>query len=106
MELSKQSQEFLQNLRLYLFSSGRKKSEIEEITEELGDHLREAERNGKSITHIIGQSPEQYMESIAKEMKVDYFGWSKVIPVLISGAFACLCSEMPLKTRCITPCML
>ncbi|MFV8827870.1 HAAS domain-containing protein [Alkalihalobacterium sp. APHAB7] len=88
MELSKNSQQFLDNLRLYLFSTGRNMDEINEVVEELEDHLREAEQNGKDIEHIIGQSPKSYMEMIASEMNVDYRGWFKLIPIFMVGVFA------------------
>ena len=43
MELSDKSRKFIDDLRLYLFSSGKNDQEIKEITEELEDHLHEAE---------------------------------------------------------------
>ncbi|SDM54178.1 hypothetical protein SAMN04488137_0656 [Fictibacillus solisalsi] len=88
MPLSQKSQEFIENLRLYLFSCGKKSAEIEEIVQELKDHLTEAEKNGKSIENITGQSPQAYMETIAKEMPSDYAGWAKMLPLVMSGAFA------------------
>ncbi|MEB1809210.1 MAG: hypothetical protein LPK26_18290 [Bacillaceae bacterium] len=88
MELSKNSQQFLENLRLYLFSTGKNMDEINEVVEELEDHLREAEQDGKDIEHIIGQSPKSYMEKIASEMNVDYRGWFKLIPMFMVGVFA------------------
>lgn len=88
MTLSKESQEFLDHLRLYLISKGKKFEEINEITTELEDHLREAEQNGKSVDDIIGHSPEEYMEQLSDEMKVDYKGWMKAIPIIVIGAFA------------------
>ncbi|QHS24210.1 hypothetical protein GWK91_15470 [Virgibacillus sp. MSP4-1] len=90
MELSKRSQDFLDNLRLYLFSSGRNEHEIAEIISELDDHLREAEKDGKDVEHLIGQSPKEYMEQIAGEMPVDYKGWLKYIPILLLGVYAYL----------------
>ncbi|CRK81286.1 HAAS domain-containing protein [Neobacillus massiliamazoniensis] len=88
MKLSAKSQEFLDNLQLYLFSSGKKEAEIAEVIEELKDHLCEAEKDGKSVEHIIGQPPEQYMELLSKEMNTDYKGLIKIIPIFILGAFA------------------
>ncbi|WP_052807365.1 HAAS domain-containing protein [Risungbinella massiliensis] len=88
MKLSTESEEFLENLRLYLFSSGKKTDEIEGIVEELKDHLWEAEKNGKSVSHIIGESPQHYMEHISKELRTDYKGWLKLLPVFIIGVFA------------------
>jgi DNA-binding ferritin-like protein (Dps family) len=88
MELSAKSQEFLENLRLYLFSSGKKTEEIEEVIEELRDHLQEAEQAGKNVGHIIGQSPKHYMEKLSQEMRTDIKGWTKMIPIFIIGVFA------------------
>jgi len=57
---------------VYLFSSRKKDAEIDDIIHELEDHLYEAERKDKSIEHIIGSSPKEYMQSISKEMKTVY----------------------------------
>ncbi|MFD9625270.1 hypothetical protein [Peribacillus muralis] len=65
--LSNESQLFLENLRLYLFSSGKKTEEVEDIMEELAAHLFEAERNDKSVEHIIGRSPKEYMKLLSDE---------------------------------------
>ncbi|ANX14028.1 hypothetical protein ABE41_018605 [Fictibacillus arsenicus] len=87
-KLSKRSQDFLDNLRLYLFSSGKKDEEIEDIVSELEDHLIEAQKHGKSTEDIIGQSPKQYMEQISQEMGVDYMGLIKYVPIILLGVFA------------------
>ncbi|WP_339228591.1 DUF1129 family protein [Oceanobacillus sp. FSL K6-2867] len=86
--LSKKSKQFLENLRVYLFSTGKKEKEIDEIVEELEDHLMQAEQNGKSIEHIIGQSPKYYMELLASEMPIDVKAWMKYIPMILFGAFS------------------
>ncbi|MCT2535511.1 hypothetical protein NC661_21245 [Aquibacillus koreensis] len=88
MTISTQSKEFLENLRLYLFSSGKNETEIEEIVGELADHLSEAEAHGKNVDDIIGGTPKAYMEQIASEMSLDLRSWLKYIPVLIIGVFA------------------
>lgn len=85
--LSKDSQDFLENLRLYLFSSGKKDGEINGIVEELEDHLIEAEKRGKSVQHIVGSSPKAYMKQLSDEMPFD-FKWLSYFPVIILGAFA------------------
>lgn len=71
MELSKESKDFIGRLQLYLMASGKKEKEIEEITEELEDHLLEAERRGKSVQDVVGQSPKEYMEQFSREMILD-----------------------------------
>lgn len=83
--LSKESREFLQNLRLYLFSSGKKEEETEEIVGELEDHLYEAEKHGKSVQDIIGQSPKAYMDQLADEMPFDYKNWLVYVPLILLG---------------------
>ena len=88
MELSDKSRKFIDDLRLYLFSSGKNDQEIREIAEELEDHLHEAERNGKSIEQIVGASPKEYMVSISSEMKIDYKAWAKYIPLIFFGAMS------------------
>lgn len=69
INLSQESNRFIEDLRVYLYSSGKKESEIHEIIEELEVHLFEAEANGKSIKQVVGNSPKLYMQSISKEMK-------------------------------------
>lgn len=88
LKLSNKSTAFLEDLRLYLFSSGKNPEEIEEIVDELEVHLSEAEKNGKSIDKIIGKSPNEYMEMVSKEMVIDYRTWIKYICLIIFGTFS------------------
>jgi hypothetical protein len=88
MKISKGSLEFLENLRLYLFSSGKNENEIEEVIAELEDHLYEAEKNGKNVEDIIGKTPKEYMEQLANEMSMDSKGLLKYIPIIVVGAFS------------------
>lgn len=88
LQLSKKSQDFLENLRLYLFSSGKNSDEIDDIVGELEVHLSEAEKNGKSIEKIIGKSPKEYMKMISNEMIIDYRTWFKYICLIILGSFS------------------
>lgn len=55
--ISKESEQLLIELRLYLISKGKNDKEINEITEELEVHLAETESEGKDVTKIIGESP-------------------------------------------------
>lgn len=87
-ELSKESRRFIDDLRLYLFSSGKNNGEINEIAEELEAHLAEAEQNGKPIEQVVGESPKEYMEMISGEMKFDKKAWFKYIPLIIFGAIS------------------
>lgn len=86
--LSEESQAFIQDLRVYLLSSGKAEGEIEAIIEELEVHLFEAEQDGKSTEKIIGQSPKDYMKQISDEMAVDYIGIFKMISLIVLGAFS------------------
>ncbi|MCM2676566.1 DUF1129 family protein [Alkalicoccobacillus plakortidis] len=86
--LSKESKTFLENLRLYLFSSGKQSDEIDDILTELEVHLLEAEKAGKPIEKIVGDSPKAYMESLSSEMKVDVRTWMKYAALIVSGAFS------------------
>ncbi|MCR8969604.1 DUF1129 family protein [Facklamia sp. 7083-14-GEN3] len=88
IQLSKESKEFLENLNVYLISKGKETNEIEEIVNELEDHLMQAEAQGKPIEHIIGASPKEYMESIANEMSVDYRSAFKYILSIIFASYS------------------
>ncbi|WP_062107181.1 DUF1129 family protein [Bacillus niameyensis] len=88
--LSKKSESFIENLRMYLMTSGKNEQEVKELTEELTVHLLEAEKSGKSIDHIIHGSPEEYMESLRAEMTTDYRKWMKMIPIFLLGTMAYL----------------
>ncbi|SDC44798.1 Uncharacterized membrane protein [Terribacillus halophilus] len=90
MTLSKESQAFLDNLRIYLFASNKKEDEVIELMEELEDHLYEAEQNGKSVEHIIGKSPKAYMKEIEAEVETDGRFWLMFVPLILLNAFAYL----------------
>ncbi|WP_203332109.1 HAAS domain-containing protein [Planococcus beigongshangi] len=83
MVLSKDSQEFIANLKLYLMTSGKKDSEIKEIAEELRGHLEDAESRGKNLDTVTGGSPEAYMKNISSEMTTDFYGLIKLMPMFI-----------------------
>lgn len=83
MMVSKQAEQFLVELRMYLISKGKNDQEINEITEELEVHLMEAEAAGKDVSHIIGDSPKNYMKSIGESMKTDYRQLAGLVPLLI-----------------------
>jgi len=88
MALSKKSEDFLDNLRIFLFASGKNDREVNEIVGELEDHLILAEKNGKTVDDVIGESPKEYMKQIAGEMGNDYKTWMKYIPMIILGVFS------------------
>ncbi|WEG14611.1 DUF1129 family protein [Pullulanibacillus sp. KACC 23026] len=99
MELSKESLDFLDDLKLYLISSGKNEEEVKEVVEELIDHLYEAEKKGKSVKTIIGKTPKEYMRAIAKEMAFDSKDLIKYITIFILGAFAFLILSNALSIR-------
>lgn len=81
--ISKESEQFLTELRFYLMSKGKNDEEIDDITEELKVHLMEAEADGKDVSHIIGESPKQYMKSIGESMRTDYRQMAALVPMMI-----------------------
>lgn len=81
--ISKKAEQFLVELRLYLISKGKNDKEMNEIIEELEDHIVEAEAEGKDISHIVGKSPKEYMKSIGQSMETDYSQIAILIPELI-----------------------
>lgn len=83
MVLTKESEEFIHDLRLYLMTSGKKDSEIKEIAEELRGHLEDAESRGKNLDSVTGGSPEAYMKNISSEMATDFHGLIKLMPMFI-----------------------
>jgi hypothetical protein len=88
MELSKKSRDFLDDLVVYLMSSGKSEEEVKEVVEELKDHLEEAERAGKGVDEVVGQSPKAYMQHLGSEMAFDVKGFVKIIATLIPNVFA------------------
>lgn len=88
VDLSRKSQSFLENLRLYLISSGKEEKEIHSIVEELEDHLIEAEARGKTVDHIVGDSPKEYMKQLSNEMNTNTSSLFKVIMIILFGALS------------------
>ncbi|GGN64880.1 DUF1129 family protein [Oceanobacillus indicireducens] len=69
--LSKEAEQFIIELRMYLLSKGKNEKEMDEIIVELEDHLVQAEAEGKSVKDITGDSPREYMKSIGEELGFD-----------------------------------
>jgi len=88
MELSKKSRDFLDDLAVYLMSSGKAEEEVHDVVAELKDHLEEAERAGKSVDDVVGQSPKAYMQHLGHEMAFDGKGFFKIIAMLVPNVFA------------------
>lgn len=68
-KLTNESKKFLEDLTVYLISSGKKDVEVTEIVGELKDHLTIAESKGKNIRQIVGNSPEAYIKQLSNELK-------------------------------------
>lgn len=66
--ISKEGEEFILNLNMYLMSTGKSEDEIKEFIAEAEEHLMLGEREGKSVEDIFGDSPEEYAKSVAKEL--------------------------------------
>ena len=89
--LSKQADQFMIELRMYLMSKGKNDKEINEVIDELSDHILQAEAEGKSIKDITGESPRAYMKSIGQEMGFDARQLISLIPFtsLLVMAYFC-----------------
>ncbi len=88
MYLSKKSEDFLGNLRIYLISSGKNEYEVDDIVGELEDHLIEAEKRGKSVEELTGLTPKEYMNQISVEMPYDYKSIFNYIAMILIGALS------------------
>lgn len=88
VNLSRNSQSFLENLRLYLISSGKEEKEVHSIVEELEDHLMEAEARGKTVDHIVGESPKEYMKQLSNEMNTNSRSLFKVMVIIVLGTLS------------------
>ncbi|MCD8804760.1 hypothetical protein K1Y28_08885 [Staphylococcus warneri] len=66
--LSKESENFLDKLRVELLFRGKDEDEVNEIDDELRDHLLTAEQNGEDVRPIIQTPVKSYADRFAKEM--------------------------------------
>lgn len=89
--LSKQANQFIIELKMYLMSKGKNDQEINVVIDELSDHLLQAEAAGKNIKDIIGDSPRAYMKSIGQEMGFDIKQFLILTPMtaLLLMAYVC-----------------
>ncbi|QQK75294.1 hypothetical protein HUG15_06615 [Salicibibacter cibarius] len=89
VSLSRTSKKFIEDLRVYLFTNGKSHEEVDDIIQELSDHLYDAEQNGKSVKEVVGNSPKEYMDNISTEINNDFKSWwLKYIPMIILGAIS------------------
>lgn len=89
--LSKQADQFIIELRMYLMSKGKNEKEMNEVIDELSDHILQAEAEGKSIKDITGESPRAYMKSIGQEMGFDVRQFISLAPFTALLILAYLC---------------
>ena len=81
--LSEKSEQFLLELRMYLISKGKNDQQIQDIIEELEDHLLQAEADGKGVEQIVGNSPKAYMKSIGETMQTDFRQLAILAPMVV-----------------------
>lgn len=86
--LSNESKKFLDDLTLYLVSSGKKGQEVTEIVEELQEHLTIAESNGKNIKQIVGNSPEDYIKQLNAEISTSKSSIFQTFMLVILGVIS------------------
>lgn len=67
-KISKEGEEFILSLNMYLVSTGKSETEIKEFIEEAEQHLILGEQEGKSVKDIFGNSPKEYAKSVADEL--------------------------------------
>ena len=89
--LSKQADQFIIELRMYLMSKGKNEKEMNEVIDELSDHILQAEAEGKSIKDITGESPRAYMKSIGQEMGFDVRQFISLAPLTALLILAYFC---------------
>lgn len=70
-KISKEGEDFILNLNMYLISTGKSESEIKEFIDEAEQHLILGEKEGKSVEAIFGKTPEEYAKSVANELSFD-----------------------------------
>lgn len=85
--MTKEGKEFIENLNLYLITSGKSDKERLEFIQEAEDHLRLGEEEGKTVRDIFGDSPEEYAKSVAVEMTVDKKELVQSAGIFIFGIF-------------------
>lgn len=68
--LSKQSQDFLEKLRVELLFRGKTEVEVEELLEELEDHLTMSEKNNEDTSSIINTPVKTMANQLSPEISV------------------------------------
>ncbi|HCW8916575.1 TPA: hypothetical protein OYL24_000662 [Staphylococcus aureus] len=68
--LTKQSQDFLEKLRIELLFRGKTEAEVEELLEELEDHLTMAEKNNEDTSSIINTPIKSMADQLSPEISL------------------------------------
>ncbi|UXV35387.1 hypothetical protein MUA90_02360 [Staphylococcus sp. IVB6181] len=84
--LSKEAESFLMKLRITLMERGKDDQSINEIEDELRDHLTEAEAHGHSVDDVTGGSVEHYINQISQEVPKDH-KWKRLIAMIVGILF-------------------
>ncbi|MBJ8075993.1 DUF1129 domain-containing protein [Bacillus cereus group sp. N12] len=85
MKVSKEGEEFLIDMKVYLITKGIKEEDVDAFLEDAELHLIEGEKKGKTVSDIFGDSPKEYAEELVKEMEKDKSGSIKSILGMIIG---------------------
>ncbi|MEI4829050.1 DUF1129 domain-containing protein [Bacillus sp. FJAT-53711] len=84
MNVSKEGEKFLIDMKVYLLTKGIKENDINNFIEDAELHLIDGEKEGKTVTDIFGDSPKEYAEELAEEMEVDKKeNWNLLISLAI-----------------------
>nr|MDH3163152.1 DUF1129 domain-containing protein [Bacillus licheniformis] len=86
--LSKDMQNVLDEMRIYLMSSGKSDKEIEGIMNELTVHAWEGEKDGKTVRQIFGDSPKSYVQALSKELSSRPGEIAKLFFAILIGAIS------------------
>jgi len=86
--LSKDMQNVLDDMRLYLMSVGKSDKEIEGIMNELTVHALEGEKEGKTVRQIFGDSPKSYVQALSKELSSRPGEIAKLLFAILIGAIS------------------
>ncbi|HDH6797402.1 TPA: hypothetical protein PI959_000697 [Staphylococcus aureus] len=91
--LSKQSQDFLEKLRVELLFRGKTEEEVEEQLEELEDHLTMAEKNNEDTSSIINTPIKSMADQLSPEISLTT-GLYKYITLYFAFALAVIIIPM------------
>ena len=85
--MTKEGRKFIQETRVYLLTRGVNEEEIDSFLMEAEDHLKEGEREGKTVKQIFGQSPKRYANELIDSMDISTNENRIIIARLMTGIF-------------------